>query len=181
MKAPFFTIGHSDRSLDAFLLLLMSSEIGLVADIRRFPMSRANPQFNKEVLARDLATKGIFYEHMIALGGLRGNAYHLSADVNGFWVNRSFHRYADYALSEQFRAGLAHLLARGREHRCVIMCSEAVWWRCHRRIVSDYLIANDETVFHIMGQGRLELAQLTPGAVVQPDATIVYPPVGSGV
>ena len=98
MKAPFFTIGHSDRSLDAFLLLLMSSEIGLVADIRRFPMSRANPQFNKEVLARDLATKGIFYEHMIALGGLRGNAYHLSADVNGFWVNRSFRRYADYAL-----------------------------------------------------------------------------------
>jgi uncharacterized protein (DUF488 family) len=99
----------------------------------------------------------------------------LPPDLNGFWANESFHNYADYALSEPFHAGLAHLLDAGRKRRCAIMCSEAVWWRCHRRIVADYLIAGGETVFHILGHGRLEPARLTPGAVIQPDGTIVYP------
>jgi uncharacterized protein (DUF488 family) len=83
----------------------------------------------------------ISYEHMAALGGLRGKAQSSPQDVNGFWTNESFHNYADYALSAQFHAGLKLLLDEGRKRRCVIMCSEAVWWRCHRRIVTDYLIA----------------------------------------
>lgn len=175
MKLPFFTIGHSNRSLDEFVGLLSGPEIGLVADIRTIPRSKANPQFNKNTLPDALAAFHMSYEHMPALGGLRGKARTVSPDVNGFWTNESFHNYADYALSPQFHAGLEHLLERGRTGRCAMMCSEAVWWRCHRRIVADYLIAHGETVFHIMGQDRFEPAHLTVGAVVQPGGTVVYP------
>ena len=138
-------------------------------------MSRANPQFNGDTLPGTLAAFEIAYEHAAALGGLRAKARSLPADINGLWTNESFHNYADYALSDQFHTGFEHLLDLGREQRCVIMCSEAVWWRCHRRIVTDYLLANGETVFHIMGQGRLDPAHLTPGAAIQSGGTVVYP------
>ncbi|MDF3843526.1 DUF488 domain-containing protein [Pseudomonas citronellolis] len=179
MKLPFFTIGHSNRSLEAFVELLREPGVGLLVDIRKVPRSASNPQFNADTLPGALADCGIAYEHLAALGGLRGKARGLPAQVNGFWDNRSFHNYADYALSEQFHEGLEHLLEAGRQRRCAIMCSEAVWWRCHRRIVSDYLIARGETVFHIMGEGRLEPARLTSGAVVQADGSVVYPATGS--
>lgn len=175
MTRPFFTIGHSSRSLEAFTGLLTGADIQLVADVRKIPRSRSNPQFDKDTLPAALAARDISYEHMAALGGLRGKARSLPPQINGFWENESFHNYADYALSEAFHAGLEHLRAAGRERRCAIMCSEAVWWRCHRRIVADYLLASGENVFHIMGEGRLEPARLTPGAVVQPDGTLVYP------
>ncbi len=175
MKLPFFTVGHSNRSFEELVELLSSAEIGLVADIRKFPRSRANPQFNQDALAGSLVPLGISYELMTVLGGRRGIVKSVSPDVNGLWRNLSFHNYADYALSGEFSAGLQHLLERGREQRCSIMCSEAVWWRCHRRIVADYLIASGETVFHIMGPGRFEPAQLTPGAEIRPDGKIVYP------
>lgn len=122
-----------------------------------------------------LAAADIAYEHIAELGGLRGKSRGVPDDVNGFWTNRSFHRYADYALSPAFHAGLDRLIAQGHEQRCAIMCSEAVWWRCHRRIVSDYLIARGETVLHIMGRNRVEPARLTAGAVIRDDGTIVYP------
>lgn len=175
MTLPFFTIGHSNRSFDEFIELLRSAEIGLLADIRRIPRSRANPQFNQDTLAATLPTAKISYEWMAALGGRRGVVKAVPPDVNGLWRNLSFHNYADYALSAEFRAGLRHLIEQGREQRCSIMCSEAVWWRCHRRIVTDYLIANGETVIHIMAPGRFEPAQLTAGAVIRPDGTVVYP------
>jgi uncharacterized protein (DUF488 family) len=175
VKPPFFTIGHSNRSHQEFAGLLTAAGIALVADIRKIPRSRANPQFDQETLPDALAASGIAYDHVTALGGLRAKTRMIPPDVNGFWTNRSFRNYADYALSEEFRAGLAHLLALGHERCCAIMCSEAVWWRCHRRIVADHLIAHGETVFHIMGQGRLERARLTTGAIVHPDGTVVYP------
>jgi uncharacterized protein (DUF488 family) len=175
VKLPFFTIGHSNRSLEEFAELLSGPDIGFVADIRTVPKSRANPQFNKETLPDALAAFHVSYEHVAALGGLRGKARTLSRDVNGFWTNESFHNYADYALSSHFHAGLEHLLEQGRKRRCAIMCSEAVWWRCHRRIVADYLIARGETVFHIMAKGRLELARLTTGAIIQSEGTVFYP------
>lgn len=181
MKRPFFTIGHSNRSLEQFVELLNGAGIELVADVRKVPMSRGNPQFNKDTLPEALMSFGISYEHMAALGGLRGKARSVPPDVNGFWTNESFHNYADYALSEQFHAGLEHLLDEGHRWRSAIMCSEAVWWRCHRRIVADYLIASGEAVFHIMGAGRLEPARLTPGAVVQPGRVVVYPANGRPV
>jgi uncharacterized protein (DUF488 family) len=175
VRLPFFTIGHSNRTLEELIEMLTAAQVELVADIRTVPRSRANPQFNTDTLPDALVTPGIAYEHIAALGGLRGKARTSPEDVNGFWRNESFHNYADYALSEPFRAGLEQLLADGRKRRCAIMCSEAVWWRCHRRIVADYLVARGETVFHIMGRGRLEPASLTPGAVIQPGETVVYP------
>lgn len=175
MALPFFTIGHSNRSLEAFDALLRAADIALVVDIRKMPGSGSNPQFNQDALSGALAHVKIAYEHIAALGGLRGRTPALPRDVNGFWTNRSFHNYADYALTPPFKAGFEQLLADGHQRRCTVLCSEAVWWRCHRRIVADYLIAHGETVFHIMGEGRLEPARLTPGAVVQPDGTILYP------
>ena len=175
MTPPFFTIGHSNRSLEAFAELLEEAAIELVADIRTVPRSRTNPQFNQDVLPAALAPQHVEYEHMAALGGLRGKSKAVSRDVNRFWENDSFHNYADYAMSEPFRAGLDHLIERGARQRSVLMCAEAVWWRCHRRIVADYLLARGMAVFHIMGPGRIEPARLTPGAVVQPDGTLAYP------
>lgn len=175
MKFPFFTIGHSNRSLEEFAELLRGAEIKLVADIRTIPKSRANPQFNEDSLPESLQPFQISYERIAALGGLRGKSKTITRDVNAFWTNESFHNYADYALSNTFRAGLDRLIEDGRKRRTAFMCSEAVWWRCHRRIVSDHLIARGESVFHIMGKGRLEPARLTAGAKVQPDGEVVYP------
>ena len=175
MKVSFFTIGHSTRSFAELFELLRGAEVRLLADIRTVPRSRTNPQFNKETLPATLAVSDISYQHMATLGGLRPKSRIVAPDVNAFWTNDSFHNFADYALSEEFHSGLGPLLEEGSRERCAIMCSEAVWWRCHRRIVTDYLLARQEEVFHIMGHGRLEAAHLTPGAVIRPDGTVVYP------
>jgi uncharacterized protein (DUF488 family) len=92
---------------------------------------------------------------------------------------RSFHNYADYALTEAFAAGLARLRSLGARQRCVIMCAEAVWWRCHRRIITDYLLAGGDSVEHILGPSHVEAASLTPSAVVRDDRTVMYPASGS--
>lgn len=175
MKLPFFTIGHSNRSAGQFVELLQELQVERVIDVRKIPMSRANPQFNKDTLSQTLAAYQISYEHLPALAGLRGKSRSLPTDINGFWENESFHNYADYALSAQFHDALDGLIEEGREHRCAIMCSEAVWWRCHRRLIADNLIARGEAVFHIMGRGRLESARLTSGAVVRSEGDVIYP------
>jgi uncharacterized protein (DUF488 family) len=176
MKLPFFTIGHSNRGLDEFVELLKSSDIRHVVDIRTMPGSKTNPQFNRETFSKALAAAGISYEHVAALGGLRKKSKTIPPEVNAFWTNASFHNYADYALSSEFHAGLDHVIKEYESKgHCVLMCSEAVWWRCHRRLVTDDLIARRATVFHIMGRGRVEAAQLTPEAVVQAGETVVYP------
>jgi uncharacterized protein (DUF488 family) len=172
---PFCTIGHSNRTLAEFVGLLRDADTSTLVDVRKIPRSRSNPQFNEDALPDSLAAFHITYERVAALGGLRGKTRSLPRDINGFWTNESFHNYADYALSDPFRAGLDHLLDVGRKRRCVIMCSEAVWWRCHRRIIADYLIASGKAVFHILSKGRVDSAQLTPGAVIRLDGTIIYP------
>lgn len=172
---PVFTIGHSDRTLDAFVAMLRAARVGCVVDVRRFPGSRSNPQFAGESLATALGGEGMFYEHATALGGRRGKAAGVPPELNGLWRNASFHNYADYALSGDFQAGLRRLLDEAREARCAILCAEAVWWRCHRRIIADWLIAAGRQVIHLLGPGHDEPARLTPGAVVRPDGTVVYP------
>lgn len=178
MSCAFLTIGHSNRSLHEFAGLLRGADVQHVVDVRAFPASRANPQFNKEVLPDGLALFDLYYEHVAALGGRRGRSSNVASDVNGFWTNQSFHNYADYALSEDFRLGLEHLMVEGRKRRCAIMCSEAVWWRCHRRIITDYLIARGEVVFHIMGPGHVDAAQASVGAWIHADGTVTYPGAG---
>ncbi|GLQ88266.1 DUF488 domain-containing protein [Dyella flagellata] len=175
MTLPFFTIGHSNRCLDEFVGLLREAEVQRVVDVRAFPRSLTNPQFNTEVLPEALQPFQLSYEHLAALGGRRCRSKPVSAEVNAFWSNQSFHNYADYALSEAFHSGLEHLLAQGRNERCAIMCSEAVWWRCHRRIITDYLLAHGESVFHILAPGNVDAARLTEGAVAQSDRTLTYP------
>ncbi len=172
---PFFTIGHSTREFAAFAELLEASRVEHVVDVRTVPRSRTNPQFNKDVMPDALSAVGMSYEHLVALGGLRGKSKTVVPDENGFWNNDSFHNYADYALTSEFDGGLAQLIERGRQQRCVIMCAEAVWWRCHRRIVADYLLARDLEVLHIMGEGRIDAATLTPAAVVGEDGKVRYP------
>lgn len=172
---PFFTIGHSNLGIDAFIALLQDAGIAALADIRRLPGSRAWPQFDEAPLRASLQASGIAYQREAALGGRRGRSHEVAPATNGYWTNQSFHNYADYALSGPFQDGLAQLLAEGAERRTVLMCAEALWWRCHRRIVSDYLIANGREVIHIMGSGRLEPARLTPGAVFAGNGTLTYP------
>jgi uncharacterized protein (DUF488 family) len=175
MARPFFTVGHSTRPIGDFLDLLGDSKVQLVVDVRTVPRSRTNPQYNSEVLAKALAESQIDYEHIAALGGLRGRSRDVAADVNAFWQNRSFHNYADYAMSEEFQSGLSRLRELGQATQCAIMCAEAVWWRCHRRIIADYLIASGEMVFHILGRGHVERAQRTGAAKLRPNGTLMYP------
>ena len=139
------------------------------------PRSRTNPQFNGETLPGALAPWQIGYEHIAALGGLRGKTRGVEPSPNGYRRVGSFRNYADYALTKPFAAGLARLRELGGQRCCAIMCAEAVWWRCHRRIITDYLLANDERVMHIMGPSHVDEATLTPGAVVRDDGAIIYP------
>ena len=175
MALPFFTIGHSTRPVNEFVDLLESQHVRLVVDVRTIPRSRANPQYNGDVFAKALAQHHVGYERIAALGGLRGRKHDIPPSVNAFWQNQSFHNYADYALTEEFRAGLAQLRVLGHERRSAIMCAEAVWWRCHRRIIADYLLAAGETVFHILGQDRIEPARLTDAARPGSDNSLTYP------
>lgn len=173
--SPFFTVGHSNRSLEDFLALLRAAGVALVADVRRLPGSRRQPQFDAEALAAALAEEGIGFQHLPELGGRRSRDRDVPETVNGYWQVRGFHNYADYALGETFQAGLQRLLALGRRTPCAVMCAEAVWWRCHRRIVSDYLIARGERVCHILAADDIRPARLTEAARRRPDGRLVYP------
>ena len=175
MTHRFFTIGHSTRSVSEFVDLLRPQEVKLVVDVRTIPRSRTNPQYNAVKLAKALSEFEIGYEHIAELGGLRGKKRDVPADANAFWENQSFHNYADYAMTDEFRSGLARLLELGHGATSAIMCAEAVWWRCHRRIITDYLITAGETVFHILGTHHVESATLTPGAVLTAGGTLSYP------
>ena len=136
-----------------------------------FPRSHHNPQFNADILEKALLAVQIGYKHFAELGGLRGRA----PSTNAFWANQSFHNYADYAMSEPFQAGLRELRALGQQKKCLIMCSEAVWWRCHRRIIADYLIAAGETVFHILDFHSAVTATMTPAARREINGFHTYP------
>ena len=171
---PVYTIGHSTRTIIEFVELLRIGNVELVVDIRSVPRSRTNPQFNLDALPEALASWQIGHTQIKELGGLRGKSKTVSVEVNGFWNNQSFHNYADYALSGEFRIGLSRLLELSLDRRCSIMCSEAVWWRCHRRIVADYLLCRGRTVFHLMGRLRAEPAKLTEAAI-ESGNVIVYP------
>jgi uncharacterized protein (DUF488 family) len=175
MAQPFFTIGHSTRSISEFGDLLNFSQVRLVVDVRTMPRSRTNPQFNFDTLPQNLSPFQIGYEHIAQLGGLRGKKHDVSPAVNAFWINKSFHNYADYALSDAFHFGFTRLCALGHERRCAIMCAEAVWWRCHRRFITDYLIAAGETVFHILGKNHVEPAKINVAAELQPAGLLTYP------
>jgi uncharacterized protein (DUF488 family) len=173
--AVFYTIGHSNRAIGEFIAMLQQVDVTLLIDVRTIPKSRFNPQFNENALARSLQDAGISYKRIPELGGLRHRRKDAAPSPNGYWENESFRNYADYTATAEFRAGLARLRELGAENVCAIMCAEAVWWRCHRQIIADYLIAAGETVIHIMGEGKLEPAHMHEAAVVGVDGVLTYP------
>jgi uncharacterized protein (DUF488 family) len=171
---PIFTIGHSTRTIAEFVEILRGASVDLVIDVRSVPRSRTNPQYNFDVLGDELDPFQIAYERIPELGGLRGHSRDVPPETNAFWENGSFHNYADYALSDAFKSGLSQLLSTADERRSAIMCAEAVWWRCHRRIIADYLLLNGRNVVHLMGDARTEPARMTPAAKER-DGHLVYP------
>ena len=175
MSAQFTTIGHSNRDLGEFLGMLRAAGIGTLVDVRAFPRSRSNPAYNIDRLPDALKSVGIGYRHVPALGGWRPRQHAIPAEVNALWRVESFHNYADYALGDDFAGAFEELLDLGRECRLVLMCSEALWWRCHRRIITDYLLLNGHAVDHLMASGHVEPASPTPGARRTPQGKVVYP------
>ena len=171
---PFYTIGHSTRALEQLVALLQGAGVAELVDVRTVPRSRTNPQFNRDAMPEALAPFGIGYRHMAGLGGLRGRRKG-APSPNAWWENSSFRNYADHALTPAFGEALAELRELGHQRTVAVMCAEAVWWRCHRRIIADYLLAAGERVLHIMENGRLDPAKLTPAARPQPDGTLHYP------
>jgi uncharacterized protein (DUF488 family) len=175
MANPLFTIGHSVRPLGVLIDLLKADDVRLVIDVRAFPRSRTNPQYNGDTLPRLLSGFQIGYEHIAELGGRRGRQPNVPRATNAFWQNESFHNYADYAMGEGFRAALERLREFGHSARCAIMCAETLWWQCHRRIISDYLIAAGDAVFHILGPDHVARAFMTPAAKLGADGVLTYP------
>ncbi len=169
------TIGHSTRLLEEFIDLLQAASIQCVVDVRRLPGSNAYPQYNADVLQQSLADVGIGYWHLTAIAGRRRASEVPKLEETPFWTNASFARYAAYAHTPEFHQGLRELELRAAQQACALMCAEAVWWRCHRRIITDYLLADGLRVLHIMGAGKVEVATLTKGACVV-DGQPVYPP-----
>ncbi|RJG14993.1 DUF488 domain-containing protein [Massilia cavernae] len=165
------TIGHSNRPIETFLDLLKRNEITRLLDVRTVPGSRHNPQFGKEQLAASLGAAGISYTHVPGLGGLRRAR---PESPNAGWRNASFRAYADYMQTDAFRAELEQLAsAAGREH-CVLMCAEAVPWRCHRSLIADALLIRGVRVEHIIGPHARKQHALTPFARVT-GMCITYP------
>lgn len=167
-----WTIGHSTHPIGAFLALLVAHDIAQVADIRTVPKSRRHPHFGTEALARSLREGGVAYSYLPRLGGWRRPE---ADSPNRAWRNLSFRGYADYAMGDEFALGLAELRQLATAQRTAMMCSEALWWRCHRRLVADRLVAAGDSVCHISSDGRASVHQLTPFATVDADGQITYP------
>jgi uncharacterized protein (DUF488 family) len=172
---PFFTVGHSNRELGEFIELLEQHEVESLVDVRRLPGSTRYPQFNADALEASLADRGIAFRRSEGLTGRRPVSREVPFETNAWWQNRSFHNYADHALGREFANALLELRGAGSERRTAVMCSEAVWWRCHRRIIADHLLAAGEEVRHILGPGRSDPAELSAGAVIGAEGEVSYP------
>lgn len=170
-----FTVGHSTRDIDDFVALLRAHGIRRLVDVRRFPGSRRYPQFGSEALARTLAAHGIAYDHAEALGGRRKTS---ATSPNGAWRNASFRGYADYMMTTGFQDALGRLLEQANEEDVVVMCAEAVPWRCHRNLIADAAGARGVAVRHILSEERTDEHRLSAHACVRPDGTLVYPAPG---
>jgi uncharacterized protein (DUF488 family) len=174
-QAPLaFSIGHSTRTIEDLIAILADAGVACVADVRRIPMSRRYPHFNSDRLARSLSDAGIAYHNLPALGGRR-SARRDTVSRNTLWRVPAFRHYADYAETPMFVEALGELERLARERPTAYMCAEALWWRCHRRLITDYLLVRGWDVIHLLAPGQQEAASLTPGAVLHSDGTIEYP------
>lgn len=174
MDLTIWTIGHSSLPVEGFLVLLESQEIEIVADVRRYPGSRAHPHFNPEPLGRSLESCNIEYLALQELGGRRRPD---PASTNTVWRNAAFRAYADFMETPEFHAGLERLFQVATRGRTAIMCSEAVWWRCHRSLIADALKARGVSVMHIMSGPKIVEHPYTSAARIV-DGRLMY---GGGV
>lgn len=170
-EVAVWTIGHSTHALDDFVALLRKQRIVTLVDIRTVPKSRRHPHFHTDALATSLPDAGVAYRHLAALGGWRKT---VEDSPNGGWRNASFRGYADYAMTAEFADGLRELRADAANGRTAIMCSEALWWRCHRRLVADRLVFGGDTVEHIDSGGRTTQHELSDFAVARGNQ-LIYP------
>ena len=165
-----WTVGHSTRSIEAFVEIVREHDIDLIADVRRFPGSRRHPHFNQAALAESLQTGGIVYVHFPELGGRRQAR---KDSPNTAWRNAAFRGYADYMMTMEFHSGIERLLFLAARHRVAVMCAEAVWWQCHRSLIADFLKASGHEVIHATGPGRSEPHPFTSAARVV-DGALTY-------
>ena len=172
LPLTIWTVGHSNRPLEEFLRLLQAHGATLVVDVRKMPGSRRNPHFGRDTLPQALRQAGIGYVHMPGLGGLRRRR---PDSQNTGWENASFQGYADYMLTPEFEQSLQELLERAKGERAVLMCAEAVPWRCHRSLIADALVVRGVAVEHILEASRTQPHVLRPWARVQ-GTRIIYPP-----
>ncbi len=156
-----FTVGHSTRSGEEFVEILKAQGVEVLVDVRSFPGSRRYPQFNRVALSESLEKAGIEYRHEPRLGGRRAPR---ADSHNTAWRNPQFRGYADHMETEVFRKGVEDLLELARDRRVAVMCAEAVWWRCHRGLLADYLKAAGHTVVHIIDEKKIEEHPYTPAA-----------------
>src|SRR5688500_827178 len=156
-----WTVGHSTRSAEEFGQILGAHGIKVLVDVRMFPGSRRYPQFNKPALSESLARLGIQYKHELRLGGRRTPR---ADSHNTAWKNAQFRAYADHMESEEFRNAVKELLQLASDAPTAVMCAEAVWWRCHRSLISDYLKAAGHTVIHILSETKTEEHPYTSAA-----------------
>jgi uncharacterized protein (DUF488 family) len=166
-----WTIGHSTRTFDEFVRLLLEQQIGLLADVRHYPASQRVPWTTKAALATALRERGIAYEHFEGLGGYRKP--HPDSGNQG-WRNAGFRGYADHMASETFGTALERLLRIAAEVRTAIMCAEALPWKCHRSLLSDAIVARGVRVVHILGPGQSQDHRMTPFARIHA-ARVTYP------
>lgn len=177
MKPRLYTIGHSTRSFDELVAALQAWDVATLIDIRHFTRSRANPQFNAVSMRRRMPRRDLAYVTMSDLGGRRGRAKDVDPTRNAGWRIAAFKNYADYAETAVFGEALTTLLDRAAKETCAIMCAEAVWWRCHRRIVADYVITKRIPVWHIFTPTKAVRASRTPFAMFdRRTRTLRYPP-----
>jgi uncharacterized protein (DUF488 family) len=175
-----FTIGHSNRQWNEFTCLLQNNHVFMIVDVRRYPGSKSFPHFNKEIMAKELVTKNIEYTHIEKLGGRRKEIAKALVYDNSAWKNKSFRSYADYMVTISFKEGIKELLSLLAKCNgsLAIMCSEAVPWRCHRRLIADYLVMIEGiSVYNIIGNsGRPSPHKVTPFAFhLADDDIVIYP------
>lgn len=171
-----YTLGHSTRSLEEFLSLLSRQGIQTLADIRSLPGSRKFPHFDRENLERVLPEHGVAYVWLRALGGLRRVRKDFDSPNAGL-TSPGFRAYADYMASDEFLTGVQELLQIAAGSVTAVMCAEAVYWRCHRRLLSDFLVAHGVEVLHMLGPKSLQSHRMSQGAMVTPQKTVIYPTV----
>ena len=168
--ATIYTVGHSTRTLAELVSALRAHGVEVLVDVRAFPGSRRLPHFNRESLATDLPRAGIAYRWMQGLGGRRKKQLAVSPNIG--LRNPSFRNYADYMLTDEFRSAAAELVEAAAENRIAIMCAERVYFRCHRMLISDYLVALGHSVLHIDGVGPARPHKLTPEAQREGDRLV---------